>query len=568
MKPAIFLLTLCLCVACKPELPADLILVGGNIYTGDRKNPKASALAVREGKLIYVGDEAGAKKFEGPSTERVNAGGKFVMPGFIEGHGHFAGLGGSLINLNFIKTKSWDEIVAMVADKVKTAKPGEWIIGRGWHQEKWTQPLFASVHGYPMHDALSAVSPENPVLLGHASGHGSFANKKAMELAGITRETPNPSGGTIVRDAQGDAIGMFEERAQGIIYQAYNTYLKTQSPEQLEKIWHDGIELAQEECLRKGVTSFQDAGSSFQEMEWYKALAEQNKLKIRLWAMLRQNSRELTSEALHTFPWIGLGNDHFTMRAVKADVDGALGSYGAWLLAPYSDRSDHFYGQNTTEVSEVDAVARICIEHGLQLCVHAIGDRANREVLDLMERHFEAHPENKDLRWRIEHAQHLDTADIPRFAEMGVIASMQGIHCTSDAPFVVKRLGEFRARTGAYAWKSLLRTGAVVSNGTDTPVEDVDPLASFYASVTRTRADNGMRFFSEQKMDREEALHSYTLAAAYAAFEDHTKGSLSPGKWADFILLSEDLVRCPDEAILKTEVLKTWVGGKLLYSKE
>ena len=568
MKPGVILLILLLLAGCKSELPADLILLNGNIYTGDRENPNARALAVREGKLIYVGDEAGAKKFAGTSTEMVDAGGKFVMPGFIEGHGHFAGLGGSLINLNFIKTKSWDEIVSMVAEKAKTAKPGEWIIGRGWHQEKWTQPLFASVHGYPMHDALSAVSPENPVLLGHASGHGSFANKKAMELAGITRETPDPKGGTIVRDARGDAIGMFEERAQGIIYQAYNAYLKTQSPEQLEKIWHNGIELAQEECLRKGVTSFQDAGSSFQEMEWYKALAEQNKLKVRLWAMLRQNSRDLTGNALNPFPWIGLGNDHFTMRAVKADVDGALGSYGAWLLAPYSDRSDQFYGQNTTEVSEVDAVARLCIDHGLQLCVHAIGDRANREVLDLMERHFEANPEKKDLRWRIEHSQHLDTADIPRFAELGVIASMQGIHCTSDAPFVVKRLGEFRARTGAYAWNSLLQAGAVVTNGTDTPVEDVDPLASFYASVTRTRSDNGLRFFPEQKMSREEALHSYTLAAAFSAFEEDTKGSLSPGKWADFILVSEDLVLCPEEAILKTEVLKTWVGGKLVYSKE
>jgi predicted amidohydrolase YtcJ len=189
-------------------------------------------------------------------------------------------------------------------------------------------------------------------------------------------------------------------------------------------------------------------------------------------------------------------------------------------------------------------------------------------VLDLMERHFETNPEKKDLRWRIEHSQHLDTADIPRFAELGVIASMQGIHCTSDAPFVVKRLGEFRARTGAYAWKSLLQAGAVVTNGTDTPVEDVDPLASFYASVTRTRSDNGLRFFPEQKMSREEALHSYTLAAAFSAFEEDTKGSLSPGKWADFILLSEDLVLCPEEAILKTEVLKTWVGGKLVYSKE
>lgn len=560
---------LCLAVlSCQKQIPADLIVLDGNIYTAEGDTAFAQAMAVRDGKIIFVGDSIRALGLKGDQTEVFRANGNFIMPGFIEGHGHFAGLGGSLINLNFIKTKSWDEIVAMVAEKAKTAKPGEWIIGRGWHQEKWTQPLFASVHGYPLHDALSAVSPDNPVLLSHASGHGSFVNAKAMQLAGITKETPDPKGGTIVRDAQGNAIGMFEERAQGIIRQAYNIYLKSLPPQQLEKIWQEGIGLAQDECLKKGVTSFQDAGSSFQEMEWYKILAEQNKLKIRLWAMLRHSSKELTGDALKTFPWIGLGNDHFTMRAVKSDVDGALGSYGAWLLAPYSDRQDVFYGQNTTEISEVSATAQICMDRGLQLGVHAIGDRANREVLDLMQTLFNAHPDKKDLRWRIEHAQHLDTADIPRFAQLGVIAAMQGIHCTSDAPFVVKRLGEFRSRSGAYAWHSLLQTGAVVTNGTDTPVEDVDPLASLYASVTRKRADNGLTFFPEQRMTRREAIHSYTQAAAYSAFEDQIKGSLSVGKWADFIVLSNDLVHCSDDDILNTQVLKTWVSGKLLYSAE
>ena len=555
-------------ISCQKQLPADLIVLDGNIYSADADTSFVSAMAVRGGKIIFIGDSTEALNYMGDQTELFRAQGKFIMPGFIEGHGHFAGLGGSLINLNFIKTKSWDEIVAMVAEKAKTAKPGEWIIGRGWHQEKWTQPLFASVHGYPLHDALSEVSPDNPVLLSHASGHGSFVNAKAMQLAGVTKETPDPKGGTIVRDAQGNAIGMFEERAQGIIRQAYNIYLKSLPPDQLEKIWHDGIVLAQEECLKKGVTSFQDAGSSFQEMEWYKVLAEQNKLKIRLWAMLRHSSKDLTKDALRTFPWIGLGNDHFTMRSVKSDVDGALGSYGAWLLAPYTDRQDIFYGQNTTEISEVSAVAQICMDHGLQLCVHAIGDRANREVLDLMQTIFNAHPDKQDLRWRIEHAQHLDTADIPRFGKLGVIAAMQGIHCTSDAPFVVKRLGAFRSQTGAYAWKSLLNSGAVVTNGTDAPVEDVDPLSSFYASVTRKRSDYELTFFPEQSMTRHEAIKSYTLAAAYSAFEDHIKGSLTPGKWADFIMLSNDLIHCGDAEILNTEVLKTWVGGKLVYSKE
>lgn len=555
-------------ISCQKQLPADLIVTGARIYTANKDSSWAEAIAVREGRFVYVGDSIGVLDFKGDKTELFHAGGRFIMPGFIEGHGHFAGLGGSLINLNFIKSKSWDEIVAMVAEKVKTAKPGDWIIGRGWHQEKWTQPLFASVHGYPLHDALSAVSPDNPVMLGHASGHGLIANSKAMELAGITKETPDPKGGAIVRDAEGSPIGVFEETAQSIIRQAYNIYLKSLPPDQLEKIWHDGIFLAQEECLKNGVTSFQDAGSSFEEMDWYKILAEENKLKIRLWAMLRQSSTEMSGDALNRFPWIGLGDNHFTLRAVKSAVDGALGSYGAWLLAPYSDREDVFYGQNTTEISEVNATAQLCLDHGLQLCVHAIGDRANREVLDLMKSTFDAHPDKKDLRWRIEHSQHLDTADIPRFSQLGVIAAMQGIHCTSDAPFVGKRLGEFRSRTGAYVWQSLLRSGAVVTNGTDTPVEDVNPLASFYASVTRRRADNGLIFFPEQAMTRHQAIHSYTLAAAYSAFEDDIKGSISQNKLADFILLSDDLIHCPDSSILTTEVLKTWVGGQLLYSKD
>lgn len=565
-KKGLFIFFCALLITCKTEKPADTIIYHGNIYTVDPDQPQAQAVAIRDGILVYVGSDEGVANFKGDSTRMIDAEGKFVMPGFIEGHGHFPGLGGSLMNLNFIKTKSWDEIVSMVQERIKTAKPGEWIIGRGWHQEKWTQPLFASVHGYPMHDALSAISPNNPVILEHASGHGVFANKMAMDMAGVSKETPNPKGGAIVRDDQGDAIGMFEETAQSIINQVYNHYLKNQPPEELERIWHQGIELASQECLSKGVTSFQDAGSSFQEMDWFKALAESGKLRLRLWSMLSQ-PKEDEYNLLAAFPKIGLGNDFFTCRAIKSYVDGALGSYGAWLLSPYSDRQDNFYGQNTGEISIINTTADLCIQHGLQLCVHAIGDRANREILDLMEHHFTEHPELKDLRWRIEHSQHLDTADIPRFGRLGVIASMQGIHCTSDAPFVVKRLGEFRARTGAYAWKSLLQSGAVVSNGTDVPVEDVDPIECFYATVTRTRVDNGLVFFPEQKLSRAEAIYSYTMAPAFAAFEEKTKGSVTVGKWADLVVLSQDLAHCPDEDIMKTQVLQTIVGGKIEYHR-
>ena len=564
MKNIILLFFFSALFSCNQKTTADKIIINANVYTVDTSKPMAQAFAIKDGKFLEIGTNEEIQKLKSEKTEVIDAEGKFIMPGFIEGHGHFAGLGGSLINLNFIKTKSWDEVVAMVAEKVKSAKPGQWIIGRGWHQEKWTQPLFASVHGYPMHDALSAISPDNPVLLSHASGHGAFANKKAMELAGISKETPDPKGGSIVRDSDGNAIGMFEETAQRIIRQAYNIYLKGLPPEELKKIWHDGIELAQKECIQNGVTSFQDAGSSFEEIDWYKELADSGKLKIRLWAMLRERSTEMEKSELNAFPIIGAGNDHFTMRAIKSDVDGALGAYGAWLLAPYSDRTDHFYGQNTTEISEVEAMADICIKSNLQLCVHAIGDKANKEVLNLMEKTFNTHPDKRDLRWRIEHAQHIDTSDIPRFGKLGIIAAMQGIHCTSDALFVEKRLGKFRAQYESYPWRSLLKTGAVVTNGTDVPVENIDPIESFYASVTRKRVDNGFTFFSEQAMTREEALKSYTLSAAYSAFEDKIKGSISPGKHADFIILSQDLIKCAEDDIMKTKVEKTFISGILM----
>jgi predicted amidohydrolase YtcJ len=565
-KLIVIALLISLLVACQKQETADTLYLNGNIYTVNEKQPRAEAIAVKDGRIIAIGSNAEIEKLKEKNTEVVDLQGNFVMPGFIEGHGHFAGLGQSLMNLNFLKSKSWEDIVAMVAEKAKTAKPGEWIVGRGWHQEKWDTPLEKQVLGYPYHDALSAVSPNNPVLLRHASGHGLFANAKAMEIAGVSKETPSPRGGEIVRDSRGEAIGVFEERAMAVIGEAYQAYRDSLSDEAKKEEWLKGIELAEQECLSKGITSFQDAGASQQEVQWYKEMAEAGELDLRLWAMIRHSYPEL-KDKLDGLPIINAGNSFFTCRAIKSEVDGALGSFGAWLLRPYTDKSD-FHGQNTTPIENVDHIAKLAFDKGLQLCVHAIGDRANQEVLNIFERKFNSNPNKKDLRWRIEHAQHIDTADIPRFAKMGVIASMQGIHCTSDAPFVVKRLGEQRARNGAYAWRSLLDAGAVVSNGTDAPVEDVSALESYYATVTRKRfmAPN-MEFFPEQKLTREEAIHSYTLACAYAAFEEQDKGSLEPGKFADMVVLSKDLLTCPEEEILQTEVLMSIVGGKVKYKK-
>lgn len=562
------LLLLLLLASCRPapEETPDLILINGNIYTVDAKQSTVQAIAVKGDRILKTGANEEIEKLRRENTEVIDLEGRFAMPGFIEGHGHYSGLGSSLMNLNFLKSKSWDEIVAMVEERAKTAKRGDWIVGRGWHQEKWTKPIEKAVLGYPYHDGLSAISPDNPVILHHASGHSLFANAKAMELAGITADTPDPAGGEIVRDARGTAIGVFEERAMSLITQAYRAYQASLSSEQKKEEWLKGIALAERECLSKGITSFQDAGSSFEEIEWYKELAEAGKMNVRLWAMVRHPYHTL-KDRLDGFPLIGLGNSFFTCRAIKSEFDGALGAYGAWLLAPYNDKPG-FLGQNTTPLEEVRRIAGLALRHNMQLCVHTIGDRANRELLDLCEDVFKNTPQAKDLRWRSEHAQHIDPADIPRFAQTGIIAAMQGIHCTSDAPFVVKRLGEERARTGAYPWRSLLDAGAVVTNGTDAPVEDVSAIESYYATVTRKRADTGMAFFPEQCMTRPEAVYSYTMANAYAAFEEKDKGSLEPGKLADIVVLSNDLLSCPEEDILKTKVLMTIVGGKVKFKSE
>ncbi len=492
--------------------------------------------------------------------------GAFVIPGLIEGHGHFSGLGQSLMNLNFLKSKSWDEIVEMVRQRVNEVDTGEWIIGRGWHQEKWTETPHDHVHGYPRHFDLSEIAPDNPVMLRHASGHGLIANEKAMDIAGVTKETADPAGGAIVRDRDGEAIGVFEERAMEIIRSAYNYYLEEQTDEQKIKEWYDGIALAQEECLANGITSFQDAGARFEELDRYKEMAVDGKMDIRLWSMVRHSSEEMRGK-LADLRTIDAGDGYFTCRAIKTEVDGALGSFGAWLLNPYADKPD-FVGQNTTEIDEVDQIAKLALQADMQLCVHAIGDKANQVVLDLMEKHYSAHPD-QDLRWRIEHSQHLHPDDIPRFGQLGVIASMQGIHCTSDSPYVEKRLGRKRSQEGAYNWRAILDSGGIVTNGTDAPVEDIDPIESYYASVTRKRADGGEAFFPENKMSREEAIYSYTMANAIAGFQEDKKGSIEVGKYADLTILSEDWLTCSDDAILETKVLYTIVDGDIRYqSKE
>ncbi|UCF20911.1 MAG: amidohydrolase, partial [Gemmatimonadota bacterium] len=514
------------------------------------------AIAVAGDTILAVGSDSAIAQYIGPQTEVIDLEGRLAIPGFIESHGHFLGVGDAKMQLDLMGVANWDEIVEMVAAAVDEVPAGALIRGRGWHQEKWDREPPGNVEGLPTHETLSAVSPDNPVILRHASGHASFANAKAMELAGITRDTPDPPGGEIVRDAEGNPIGAFRERAQGLLSAAAEYAAEPDARRQAE--------LAAEEALSKGVTTFHDAGVSFETVDLYKQMVDDGDLGLRLWVMIRQPNDRL-AELLSQYRMIGYGDSRLTVRAIKVSVDGALGPHGAWLLEPYSDLSTST-GLNTSPIEDLHETARLAIEHGYQLCVHAIGDRANREVLDVYEAALQANSDAKDLRWRIEHSQHLHPDDIPRFAQLGVIAAMQGIHATSDGPWVIPRLGEERSREGAYVWRSLWDSGAVISNGTDAPVEDVDPIASYYATVSRKLKD-GSVFYPEQRLSRMEALQTYTIKAAYAAFEEDIKGSLTPGKLADITVLTRNILTIPEDQIPTAKVAYTIVGGKVMYGE-
>jgi predicted amidohydrolase YtcJ len=547
------------------EQPAALVIRNGKILTMDTNKPSAQALAVRGDVIVAVGTDKEVAPYIGPRTQVIDLKEALAIPGFIDAHGHFMGIGQAKMNLDLTKVKNWDEIVAMVTEAVKKAKPGQWILGRGWHQDKWNRRPNPNVEGFPTHEWLSKASPDNPVMLTHASGHAGFVNVKAMELSGITKSTPNPSGGEILKDKEGNPTGLLRETAQGLVSRAIAKARATMTPEELGAQARKQATLAAEDCLKKGVTTFEDAGSSFSTIDLFKKMVEEGKMGIRLWVMVREGNDQL-KDKLARYKIINFSDKHLTVRAIKRVMDGALGSRGAWLLEPYNDLPGST-GLNTTSVQDITETAKIAMEHGFQLCVHAIGDRANRETLDIYESIFRANPGKRDLRWRIEHAQHLHPNDIPRFGQLGVIAAMQGIHCTSDAPYVIARLGAKRAEEGAYAWQKLMKSGAVIANGTDAPVEDVDPIASFYASVSRKLKD-GSRFYPDQRMSREEALKTYTLNAAYAAFEEDIKGSLTPGKLADITVLSKDIMTIPEDEIPSAEVLYTIVGGKVMYEKD
>ena len=544
---------------------ATLVLTNGHVVTVDSANPEAEAVAIAGDRILAVGTNEEVRRHIGPSTRVLDVGGRLVIPGFIEGHGHLLGLGDAKRKLDLTTALTWDEVVSRVAGAARAMPRGAWIIGHGWHQEKWDRTPSPAVEGYPVHASLSAATPDHPVLLEHASGHASFVNDAALRLAGVGNATRDPAGGEIVRDATGAATGLLRESAQDLADSALARSRAGRTRAQRAAEWRQLIELAGAEALAKGITSFHDAGASFEQIDVLRKMADERKLPVRLYAMVRFEPVARMDSLLDRYRMNGYGDGFLTVRAIKRQVDGALGSHGAWLLEPYSDlpRST---GLALEQPASLERVAALASKHGYQLATHAIGDRANREVLDVYER--AARGANRSaLRWRIEHAQHVTPADVARFAQLGVIASMQGIHTISDAPWIPAKLGVERTERESYLFRSLWDAGVMITNGTDAPVEDVNPVPSFYGMAARVASD-GRVFVPSQRLTRAEALRAYTLNNAYASFQERDVGSLAAGKYADIVVMSKDIMRIPEREIPTAQVDYTIVGGTLRFRRD
>ena len=542
---------------------ADLVLRNGKIVTVDGQSPQVSALAIKGDRITAVGNDRDMLRFTGRKTQVIDLKGMLAIPGFIEGHGHFYSLGASLIELELRYANNWDAIISLVAEEVKKLKPGTWIIGRGWHQDKWEAKPQPNVEGLPFHHKLSAVSPQNPVFLSHTSGHGVFINKAAMQAAGISRISVDPSGGEIVRDDYGEPIGMLREYAAQPVREALAAYKAQRTLKEIEADMRRQVLLAAQNAIENGITSFQDMGSTWEELDHLKIMAEEGNLPIRLYMAVQEPAVEMEKK-LANYRLIGYGNNFLTIRCIGEKVlDGALGTHGGWLLEPYNDLP-RSYGLNVTPIPEIRHSAELAIKHDYQLAIQGIGDRAARELFNIYEEQFSLHPEKQDHRWRIEHAQVTHPDDLPRYVALGVIPGTQGIFACSDGPWVLDRLGAKRTKERGYIFRSMAESGALIMNGTDPPVEEISPIASFHCSITRKLPD-GSIFQPEQRLTREQALQSYTINNAYAAFEEDIKGSITPGKLADITVLSRDIMTVPEEEIPGTEIVYTIIGGEVKY---
>jgi predicted amidohydrolase YtcJ len=527
---------------------ADLIVTGAKIHTVDATLPAVQAFSVRDGRFAYVGSLEGAMALRGPNTAVVDLSGSTVLPGLIDAHIHLTGVGMDLSQVDVFKLRSYDEVIARTVAFARTS-PDAWILGDGWDQNLWPGKAF------PTHEALSAALPDRPVALSRVDGHAVLANAKAMQIAGVDKSTPDPAGGKIVRDANGDATGVFLDGAQGIIYD------KVPAPTQDQLVRATRSAIA--ECNRWGLTTVAEPGTNDVHLAAHRVLLDAGEYSIRNYAMLSDNA-ELIDEHLRSGPVDAAYDGHLWVRAIKMFADGALGSRGAALLAPYSDDPSNV-GLVVTPGAHMQEVAEKALRAGFQVCVHAIGDRGNRIVLDAYEGALRAVPSH-DPRFRIEHAQVIALDDIPRFAKMGIIPSMQSTHQISDMGWARARLGPDRIQ-GAYAWRRLLDTGVIIANGTDAPVEAVSTLRTFHAAVTRQNESNQPPggWYPDQRLTREEALKSMTIWAAHANFQENILGSITPGKYADFVVMDRDWMTVPAEDIMATQIQSTYLSGKRIY---
>jgi predicted amidohydrolase YtcJ len=534
--------------------PADLIFHNAVVYTADDARPSAEAIAIAGDRIAAVGTSTDILRMKGPRTRVIDVHGAAILPGLQDAHGHFANLGSSLQVLRLRGTTSWEQIVSMVRRRAAAARPGEWIQGRSWDQNDW------AVKDFPTHELLTNAAPNNPVYLTRVDGHAAVVNKAAMDAAGLTKDTADPEGGRILRDAKGNPTGVLVDRAQGLVSRKIPDVSRAQLEEQ--------ILLADAEARKLGLTMVHDAGTSTETVEAYKRLIDAGKLQTRIYVMLR-GSMEMLKPHFDKGPVENYGNHHLAVRAIKIVADGALGSRGAALLEPYSDEPGNT-GLLTTPPDEVYAQALAASKAGFQTCIHAIGDRANRMVLDVFERVQREVPGSRNLRMRNEHAQILDEADIPRFARLNVIASMQSTHATSDLPWAPARLGPARIAEGAYVWQKLMKSGTLIANGSDFPVEEPNPMLGIYAAITRQDPSGNPPggWQPDQRMSREETLKSFTINAAFAAHAEKDLGSLTPGKLADLVVLSKDVMKVPAKEILTTTVATTVIGGQIVHEQK
>ena len=532
-----------------PKAPADLIVTNARVYTADDARPLVEAFAVRDGRVAFVGSQREAAVLRGPNTRMVDAGGRTVIPGMVDAHAHFSGLAQTLRSVDLTGTNSLAEVIARVVAKSMSVPKGTWITGRGWDQNDW------GVTDFPSHDALTAALPDHPVLLERVDGHATYANMAAMKAAGVTAASKAPVGGQIIKDAKGNPTGVFVDNASDV--------LEKQVPAPTAAEYKSALKEAIAVMHSWGLTGMHDAGATRAAIDTYEELAKAKELNLRLYVMIGDDKAALD----HFFakgPQSAMYDGQLWVRAVKLYADGAMGSRGAALLEPYSDDPNNSGLLKSTQ-EHIREVAERGLKAGFQINSHAIGDRGNRVVLDAYEQALKTVP-TADHRFRVEHAQILHYDDIPRFAQLGVIPSMQASHQTSDMYWIGKRLGPTRLY-GAYAWQSLLQTGVVIPNGSDFPVEQVNPLISFHASIARQDARDWPAggWFPEQKMSREDALRSMTIWPAYAGFQESSMGSLTAGKFADFVILDTDIMRVPVEMVMKARVVSTYVGGKSVY---